>query len=149
MQYAPPSAATKRGGLGPSPARRNLLWESTRARSQAHAEPVTVAARDGKRGPLVECHGLFSAEAAAVAIGAYRGALNRAACRNGHVLVRKYRAARAAEQTLPVPGPLSSGPVFCVGAERKEAVAPAAVHHGSALDAILAVHARCVSLARI
>lgn len=104
MTIAPSKADMKRGALGPSPVRRNLLWESTRARQQAQIAPVEVAAREGKGGAFIRVTGSHSTEEGmGRALGAYNTATNRAACRAGHVLVGRYLAAREAEREIPAP----------------------------------------------
>ena len=104
MTIPPSKADMKRGGLGPSPARRNLLWESTRARQQAQIAPVSVAAREGKGGAFIRVTGEHGTVAElGRALGAYKTAKNRAACRQGHVMVGRYVAAREAEREIPAP----------------------------------------------
>ena len=148
MTIPPAAADMKRGALGPSPARRNLLWESTRARQQAQIAPVEVAAREGKGGAFIRVTGSHSTEEGmGRALGAYNTATNRAACRAGHVLVGKYRAARAAEQSVPAPVAVG-GERWAVREDRpapEELPKGGASHSGAdAIAAILAVHARCV-----
>ena len=81
------------------------------------------------------------------AVGVWKGARNRAACRQGHVLVGKYRAARAAEQSVPAPVAVG-GERWAVREDRpapEELPRGGAAHSGAdAIAAILAVHARCV-----
>ena len=148
MTIPPSKADMKRGGLGPSPARRNLLWEPTRARQQAQIAPVEVAARESKGGAFIRVTGAYSTEAEmGRALGAYNTATNRAACRQGHVMVGRYRAAREAEREIPAPSVIG-GDRWEVREDRPAPeVLPrgGASHSGAdAIAAILAVHARCV-----
>lgn len=80
------------------------------------------------------------------ALGVWKGARNRAACRQGHVLERKYRAARLAEQSVPAPVAIGADR-WAVDLERPVEVLPKGgeLRTGAdALAAILAVHAKCV-----
>ena len=133
----------KRGVHGPSPARRNLLWESTRARQQAQIAPVEVAAREGKGGAFIRVTGSHSTEGMGRALGAYNTATNRAACRAGHVLVGRYLAAREAEREIPAPtsGGVIYGPPapWTKEAESMRLRRPVAARHHTAQDAIDAI----------
>lgn len=145
MTIPPASADMKRGALGPAPARRNLLWDATQARRQAQ-RGHDVAARSREEG-FVAVTGDMNLAQFVHAVGVWKGARNRAACRAGHVLVGKYRAARAAEQSVPAPVPVG-GDRWEV---REDRPAPEELPKGGAshsvadaIAAILAVHARCV-----
>ena len=144
MTIPPASADMKRGALGPSPARRNLLWETTRARQQAQVAPVEVAARECKGGAFIRVTGSHTTEVGlGRALGAYNTATNRAACRAGHVLVGRYRVARAAEREIPAPtaGGVIYGPPapWTKEAESMRLRRPVAVRHHTAQDAIDAI----------
>ena len=102
----------KRGALGPSPVRVNTLWNKKRARA-AGQYSADVSARNRETGEFVRVTGDFGGEivdgvlvpnsAACETMDTFRGARNRAACRQGHVLVGRYRVARAAEREIPAP----------------------------------------------
>ena len=155
MTIAPPTADMKRGALGPSPVRRNTLWNERRARAAAQY-CADVSARNRETGEFVQVTANFGGEIVdgelvpdrrgMEAISVFRAARNRAACRQGHVLVGKYRAARLAEQR--VPAPVAVGPDrWAVDLNRPVEGLPVggASHSGAeALAAILAVHAKCV-----
>ena len=135
----------KRGALGPSPARRTLLWDSTQARRVAQ-RGHDVAARSKEAG-FVAVTGDMSLDQFVRAVGVWKGARNRAACRQGHVMVGRYRAAREAEREIPAPSVIG-GDRWEVREDRPAPeVLPrgGASHSGAdAIAAILAVHARCV-----
>ena len=143
MTIPPASADMKRGVFGPAPARRNLLWDATQARRQAQ-RGHDVAARSKGEG-FVAVTGDMNLAQFVHAVGVWKGARNRAACRAGHVLVGKYRAAREAEQEIPAPtcGGLIYGPPTPWSAEGRvmRVRRPVDVRHHTAqqaIDAILA-----------
>lgn len=146
MPIPPTKAEMKRGANGPAPVRRNLLWDSTRARQQGQ-KGHDVAARDGKRGEIVPVTGMLTGEQFVRGVRALHGARNRAACRQGHVCQRKYLAARAAGETLPAPVVIVS-PRFEVRLDRAVEAAPEPVHHSGsdAIAAILEVHRKCTEV---
>ena len=150
MKYAPPKADMKRGPGGPAPKRVNALWDSQVARSHAQSEPVDVAVRDGRNGPMKGITGEYASTAEVnEAMDVYRFNMNRSACRAGTVLKHKYQAARAAEHSTPSIVAIKSAPIFAVEYDRPAAVKPEVRHHGSALEAILGVHAKCMMLSGI
>ena len=112
MTIAPPSADMKRGALGPSPVRRNTLWNERRARAAAQY-CADVSARNRETGEFVQVTANFGGEIVdgelvpdrrgMEAIAVFQAARNRAACRQGHVLVGRYVAAREAEREIPAP----------------------------------------------
>lgn len=169
MTIPPASADMKRGAFGPSPARRNTLWNVRRARAAAQY-CAEVSARNRETGEFVQVTANFGGEIVdgvlipdrqgSEAIAIFQAARNRAACRaghgvnerrftiaeygrGGHVNVGRYRAAREAEQEIPAPtcGGLIYGPPTPWSAEGRamRVRRPVDVRHHTAQQAIDAI----------